>query len=349
MKLPWLYHERVKGRDYYYVRRGKGRRIPIRANPDDPDFTQAYVAALAELNPASDDAGHRYSWRYLATQYFDWHGYKSLAVATRRARRNVIEELLREVGTHDYRRARASDIIELVDRKANAGTPEAAKTRLKAIRALLDYAERREFVPANVARDAKVQAAKSEIKSRVGGHRTWSRNEIDQYFDTWQIGTREHLLMSMLLYTGCRISDAAVLGPVHEHDGWLVWNETKGRDRYGKPATAVPILQPLRQSIDAADTGDLVYLVTDWGKAFSVKGLGQWFVKKTKLAGLDDGLSAHGVRKASATFSAEAGATEHELMAMFGWSSPKQAAHYTRNVNRLTLSAAAAAKLANAR
>lgn len=44
--------------------------------------------------------------------------------------------------------------------------------------------------------------------------------------------------------------------------------------------------------------------------------------------------SAPGLRKASARRCAEAGATEHQLMALFGWESPQMAALYTRKVNR---------------
>ena len=47
--------------------------------------------------------------------------------------------------------------------------------------------------------------------------------------------------------------------------------------------------------------------------------------------------SAHGLRKAGATFAAEQGATEHQLMAIYGWTSPKQAALYTRAADRKRL------------
>ena len=55
--------------------------------------------------------------------------------------------------------------------------------------------------------------------------------------------------------------------------------------------------------------------------------------------------SAHGLRKAGATRAAENGATEYELMAMFGWDSPKQASLYTRKANRKRLAAEAMHKL----
>ncbi|MGB0055733.1 MAG: hypothetical protein WBQ20_03070, partial [Methyloceanibacter sp.] len=55
--------------------------------------------------------------------------------------------------------------------------------------------------------------------------------------------------------------------------------------------------------------------------------------------------SAHGVRKIAATRAADAGATEAELMAIFGWTDPKMAALYTRTANRKRLAAQAMEKL----
>jgi len=44
--------------------------------------------------------------------------------------------------------------------------------------------------------------------------------------------------------------------------------------------------------------------------------------------------TAHGVRKAGATVAAENGATAHQLMAMFGWDTLKQAEVYTKAANQ---------------
>jgi len=40
------------------------------------------------------------------------------------------------------------------------------------------------------------------------------------------------------------------------------------------------------------------------------------------------------MRKVSATRLAEAGCSEYQLMAVFGWTDPKMAAHYVREANR---------------
>jgi hypothetical protein len=55
--------------------------------------------------------------------------------------------------------------------------------------------------------------------------------------------------------------------------------------------------------------------------------------------------SAHGLRKARATFAAERGATESELEAMFGWRGGRMAAHYTQKANRAKLALEAAEKI----
>ncbi len=47
------------------------------------------------------------------------------------------------------------------------------------------------------------------------------------------------------------------------------------------------------------------------------------------------------MRKAGATIAAENGATEHQLMAIYGWDSPKQAALYTRKADRKRLTESA--------
>lgn len=86
--------------------------------------------------------------------------------------------------------------------------------------------------------------------------------------------------------------------------------------------------------------------MTEFGTQYTKKGLGNWFKRRCREAGVAPQLSAHGLRKLSAQRCAEAGATEAQLMAMFGWLSPKVAAIYTRNANRAKLESQATALLA---
>lgn len=60
-----------------------------------------------------------------------------------------------------------------------------------------------------------------------------------------------------------------------------------------------------------------------FGKPCAVKGFGKWFGRLCREAGLESGLSGHGLRKLGVVRCVEAGTTE--LMALFGWMTTKQA------------------------
>lgn len=76
----------------------------------------------------------------------------------------------------------------------------------------------------------------------------------------------------------------------------------------------------------------MVFLITSFGKPFSIAGFGNSFHERCIEAGLP-----HCWRtdcKAGSTRAAEAGATAHQLMAMFGWRSLAEAERYTREAER---------------
>src|SRR5215831_18116966 len=108
------------------------------------------------------------------------------------------------------------------------------------------------------------------------------------------VGSKARLAFDLLLYTGVRRSDVVRLGPQMERwfserlpDGTtaevqkLVFAETKGAARIVK-SHELPLLPPLRQSIDATVTGHLVYLATAFGKPHSAKAFGNWFKKRCR-------------------------------------------------------------------
>ena len=247
----------------------------------------------------------------------------------------ILEDICRRAGNFRFATMEAQHVAKLRDEKA--AYPEAANNRIKALRQLFAWATSPEYRYAtkNPARDV------GKLRSRnPDGIRAWSEADAARYEARHPIGTKARLAFDLLLFTGVRRSDVVRLGPQMERDGKLVFTETKGSARTVK-AHELPILPPLRQSIDATQTGHLVYLVTAWGRPHSVKAFGNWFKKRCREAGLE-GLSAHGLRKLGAQRCAEAGASEHQLMALFGWTNPQQAAVYTKKANRAKLEASAA-------
>jgi len=93
--------------------------------------------------------------------------------------------------------------------------------------------------------------------------------------------------------------------------------------------------QALMTVIEATETGDLTFLVSEAGTPFGTASFGNWFRDRCNDADIKK--SAHGIRKLSATLAAEAGAATHELMAQYGWSNVKQAELYTKGADRVRL------------
>jgi integrase len=89
---------------------------------------------------------------------------------------------------------------------------------------------------------------------------------------------------------------------------------------------------------------DLTWLVTQFGQPFTSQGFGNWFRVRCDQAGLPH-CTAHGLRKAGATIAAERGASERQLMAIFGWQTSKQAVLYTRAAEQKVLAGGAMALL----
>jgi integrase-like protein len=176
-----------------------------------------------------------------------------------------------------------------------------------------------------------------------GGFPQWTPANLDKFEERHPIGTKAHLALGLVQYLGVRRSDVPLLGRQHVRDGKIVFRMYKGRRRATVPPLSLPIIPELQRIVDASAaagiTGELSFLVTEYGKPFSIAGFGNKFRQWCDEAGLY-GLSAHGVRKAAATRAAENGATAHQLMAMFGWLTLKQAEHYTRLAERARLSEA---------
>ena len=326
-----------------YFRRKGQRKIRLREVPGtaafDAEYQRAFSGEALPVSPTRHSAPMPGTMGWLCEQYYASAKFQSLAPSTRKVRRAILEEISQRARDFRFATMEARHVAKLRDEKA--AFPEAANNRVKALRQLFGWATLPEYRYAtkNPARDVGKLRSKNP-----DGIRAWSEADAACYEARHPVGTKARLAFDLLLYTGVRRSDVVRLGPQMERDGKLVFSETKGNTRIIK-SHELPILPPLRQSIGATQIGHLVYLVTAWGKPHSAKAFGNWFKKRCREAGLE-GLSAHGLRKLGAQRRAEAGASEHQLMALFGWTNPQQAALYTRKASRARLEAPAAPLLA---
>jgi integrase len=282
------------------------------------------------------------SLRWLIEQYYASSEFKRLDASTQKARRGILDGLCHEpisdgnaglIGSLPFASMPASKVRALRDRKAE--WPEAANGRIKALRQVFKYAVAAEIPGAerNPARDVPY------IKTGSQGFHTWTIEEVRQYLARHPIGTKAFLALALLLFTGQRRSDVVTFGRQHNKQGWLTFTQRKNRNR--KPVTlSIPILPWLRAAIDAGPCGELTYLVTEFGRPFTSNGFGNKFRTWCDDADLPH-CTAHGLRKAGACIAAENGATEKQLMAIFGWQTMKEAAHYTKMANQKKLAASA--------
>lgn len=105
---------------------------------------------------------------------------------------------------------------------------------------------------------------------------------------------------------------------------------------------AIPIHPELQAMIEAGPCGDLAWFVGERGDSLTKESFGNLFRAACNAAGVKK--SARGLRKAGATADAEAGYTEAELEAKYGWRGGRMASFYTRSMDRERLAIQAAEK-----
>ena len=168
------------------------------------------------------------------------------------------------------------------------------------------------------------------------GHATWSEEQIAAFEARHPIGSKARLAMTR---TGCRRGDVVALGRQHIRNGRLAYTQNKNRHR--KPVTlSIPVHRDLQKVIDASPSSHLTFLVTEFGKQFSVAGFGNWMRGRCDEAGLPD-LSSHGLRKAISRRMAEAKKTPHEIMSVTGHRTLSEVERYTKAASQKQLATTA--------
>jgi integrase len=343
--LPYLMADKDRhGNDRLYVRKhGKGK-VRIRETPGTAAFTKAYAAALERLDieEHGNTRGARTApgtLRWLAEGYFASAEFKGLDKKSQATRRLVLEDCLREpikpkskdlMASCPIKYFGADHVLTLRDRKAEL--PGAANNRLKYLSAMFGWAVEKRKHPANPVRDVR------PIQYSSTGFYTWTVDDVQAFEKCHPIGTKARLALALLLLTGSRRGDVVTFGKQHIRDGWLRFVPKKTSYRR-KTLSEKPVLDALAKIIAASPTGDLTFLVTEYGKPFTAAGFGGWFRKRCDDAGLPH-CSAHGLRKAGASIAAENGATDRELMALFDWTTASQASIYTQAADRRKMAAA---------
>ena len=326
---PFLHREESRHRRVmWFVRRKHGPRIRLRAEYGSEAFWAEYRAAL-EGAPLPSKTPKAQTLAWALDLYRGSSAWAKLANSTRRQRENIYRAVIKTAG--DVALKNITEETIKAGRERRKSTPHSANVFLKAMRAFFAWAIEEKLVTIDPTKGVKLLAGPND----ADGFHTWTQAELDRFEAHWPVGSRERLAYDLLLYTGLRRGDAVRVGRPHERDGVI----TIRMEKTGE-SVSIPILPPLGVSIAATRTGDLTYLVTEAGQPWVKESFGNWFREVCRKAGCPG--SAHGLRKAGATRAAERGATERQLMAIFGWSTGKMAQHYTRAADRTRLARDAA-------
>lgn len=136
------------------------------------------------------------------------------------------------------------------------------------------------------------------------------------------------------------------MGRQHVRNGLLsIIQQKTGQEAH------IPLHSDLRAFLNALPIDNLGFLMTAQGRPFTPPGFTNWFrdtvaevtveENGVKKRALPDGLSPHGLRKATCRRLAEAGCTPHQIMAISGNKSLAEVTRYTVAAGRKDLAALA--------
>lgn len=328
------------GKPRWYFRRPGYPRRALPGLPWSPQFMAEYAAAMegdkVEVGKRQTLPG---SVAALVASYYRSADYSGLADTTKRAVRNILENFRADHGDKRVAHMEKRHVLKIMADKAE--TPDAANRLLRLIRALMGHA-----IDLGWRRDDPTVGIK-KLRHRSEGFTTWEEDHINLFLAHYPAGSRAHLAFSLLLYTGQRRGDVVRMGRQHVRAGVLsIVQHKTGQE------VSIPLHPNLKAALDALPRDNLTFIMSERGKPMTPEGFTNWFRKLVEGVVddqgnrlLPDGLSPHGLRKATCRRLAEAGCSAHEIMAISGHQTLAEVTRYTVAANRVHLAERAVAAM----
>jgi integrase len=364
MRLKYINEFRDRhGKVRRYFRRPGCRAVPLSGVPGSAEFMAGYQAALTGALAPQKQAGESRAVpgtvNALVSAYLDCSPgstspFKAVAAETQRTRRNILENFREAHGDKRIYRTDSNGYRvmvlsrEHVQRMVNEknSTPFAQRNFLNTLRAMFKWAVAEDRVPA----DPTLGATRQRIKST--GYRTWAESDIEQYKRKHSLGAMARLAIELLLNTAARRGDVVKLGPQHVEGDTITFKQHK-KDGDEEALVCIPLLPDFCAALAAMPPSNIVrltpvttFLATSFNQPFKTgASFGNWFRQCCNEAGLPKGLSAHGLRKATARRLADAGCTAHQIAAVTGHATLAEVQRYTKAADRKRLAREAMQKL----
>lgn len=288
--------------------------------PYSEDFMRRYHAALngnaQQLQDFKEDRVDPGTIDAVIVNFYCSTDFLKLKYTTQRVRKNVLEKFRVLHGKKRVALLTAAHLKAIIGDMADR--PGAANNLLKVLRVLLRHAIDMGLIHDNPARNVRKFSVSSE------GFHSWSEVDVAAFEARHKPGSRAHLALSLLFYTGQRRSDVVRMGWQHITGDLL----SVVQDKTGE-YLKIPFHPKLAAAIGNKPRTNLTFLLTEAGAPFTAAGFGNWFRDRCNEAGLPH-CSAHGLRKACATRLANAGCTVEQIKAITGHKTLSEVARYTK-------------------
>jgi integrase len=320
------------------VRKPGHKLVRLLGLPGSPEFMAAYASAIAAAPKITTEVGtsrtRAGTVNAMIVGYTASANFAHLAPATQQQYRGIFERMRRDYGDLSIASLQRKHVVLMVDAKAQ--TPVGARDFLRCLRLLTQYAQSIGVREDDPTAGVRVKMPKSD------GYPTWTEDEIARFEAAYPIETKPRLALALMLGTAARRSDLVKLGRGHVRDGMVHMTQQKT----GKHL-AIPLTSELAAAINAAAPSEhVVFLINEYGKAFTPERFTKWFVSRCERIGLT-GLSPHGLRKAACRRLAEAGCSANEIAAISGHASLREVERYTKAADQARMARNAVAKASN--
>lgn len=329
------------GKARYRFRMTKQPTHHFRAPPGTEEFAAEYAAAKAAARPgAVIRKAAPGSFDDLCSRLYQSPRWLRTAAKSRSTNKAILERF-GNLKTRKGERFGSLPVklmtVATIERELGkmADRPGAANSLRKQIKRVLNYAVKLGWRADN-------PAALTDAYPSGPGWRTWTDEDIEQYRAVHAYGTRARLTMELALNTAGRRCNLATLDRTMLRKGKFHIQHAKGCD-----ATIVAASPEVLAAIEAMGvTGIGAFIVTEYGRPFTIAGLGNKFREWCDAAGLPT-CTLHGLRKAQSRRLAEAGATMLQGRAVTGHKRDDTFAYYAEKANRERLADDALANLEN--
>jgi integrase len=333
IKLPYIHefsdrHGEVRR---YYRRHGK--RVPLPGLPGSEEFMAAYQAAL-QHQPVGENRTKPGTVAAAIAGYYQTLAFRSLASRTQAERRGIYERFRKQHGDKRITTLPQHFIVAMLNKMG----PHAARSWLKALRSLAQFAVAEKIMPADPTQGIRLPRVKS------AGHHTWDEREIRLFEESHPVGSKARLAFALLLFTAQRRADVIRMGRQHISNGLIQVRQQKT----GTPLR-IPVHASLQAVLEATPSEHLTFLVTKSGQPYAANDFSEQFRRWCDDAKLPRECTAHGLRKAACRRLAEAGASASEIMSVSGHKTLAEVQRYVAEAEQERMARNAMARIPSGR